>query len=340
MKITVIGGGPGGLYFALLTKKRSPRLGPSRSYEQNQRRRHVRLRRRVLRRHAGRVPLPRPRILPTSSATDFRLLGRRRHPLARAPKPAAPVTAFAGIARIAAAARACRTPLQRGRRRPPLQGSRSTPDALPRGRHHRRRRRHQLAHPRPLPRCLPALKSSLKSNRFCWMGSTRPMGEFNYFFRQTDARHHLRPQLFNTNRAAPPSIFEMDEACWQAATASAPVRRDRAVQGASSRQIFADELAGPSTAAEPLLLAPQFPRIYLRRPGPTETSSCSAMPRRPRTYSIGSGTKLAMECAIALSPTPCWPTLKHGRPGRVCKAYDERPAAPPARSSSTMQTSR
>ena len=27
---------------------------------------------------------------------------------------------------------------------------------------------------------------SLKSNRFCWMGSTRPMGEFNYFFRETE----------------------------------------------------------------------------------------------------------------------------------------------------------
>jgi hypothetical protein len=25
----------------------------------------------------------------------------------------------------------------------------------------------------------------IKSNRFCWMGSTRPMDEFNYFFRET-----------------------------------------------------------------------------------------------------------------------------------------------------------
>ena len=48
MKIVVIGGGPGGLYFALLMKKRYPACTIE-LYERNRARRHIRFRRRVLR---------------------------------------------------------------------------------------------------------------------------------------------------------------------------------------------------------------------------------------------------------------------------------------------------
>ena len=34
-----------------------------------------------------------------------------------------------------------------------------------------------------------------RSNRFCWMGSTRPMSEFNYFFRETQHGPHGRALL-------------------------------------------------------------------------------------------------------------------------------------------------
>lgn len=56
---------------------------------------------------------------------------------------------------------------------------------------------------------------SIKSNRFCWMGSTRPMDEFNYFFRET-AHGVICAHTYQYEEGRSTWIFEMDDACWRA----------------------------------------------------------------------------------------------------------------------------
>lgn len=136
---------------------------------------------------------------------------------------------------------------------------------------------------------------AIKSNRFCWMGSTRPMGEFNYFFRETP-HGVLCAHTYQYERDRSTWVFEMDEACWQGhgfSDADEERSRDRLAA------IFAAELAG-----HPLLLNRslwrRFPRIFC------ETWSHGNIvmlgdAKASAHYSIGSGTKLAMECGIALS---------------------------------------
>ena len=135
----------------------------------------------------------------------------------------------------------------------------------------------------------------IKSNRFCWMGSTRPMGEFNYFFRETP-HGVICAHTYQYQPGRSTWVFEMDEACWRAhgfEEADEEASRDRLAE------IFAAELDG-----HPLLLNRslwrRFPRIFCETwwhhniviLGDAKASA---------HFSIGSGTKLAMECGIALS---------------------------------------
>jgi anthraniloyl-CoA monooxygenase len=155
---------------------------------------------------------------------------------------------------------------------------------------------------------------SVKANRFCWMGSTRPMHEFNYFFRQTE--HGVicaHTYQYEADRST--WVFEMDEACWQGHGFD---EFDEEGSRAILERIFAEELDG-----HPLLLNRsmwrRFPRIFC------ETWSHRNIvilgdAKASAHFSIGSGTKLAMECAIALSDA----TLAHFEDGHeaVFAAYD------------------
>ena len=134
-----------------------------------------------------------------------------------------------------------------------------------------------------------------RKNRFCWMGSTRQMGEFNYFFRDT-AHGPVVAHSYQYEAARSTWIFEMDEATWQGHQFD---QDDETASGAKLEAIFAEELQG-----HPLLLNRSnwrnFPRV-----------SCAGWSsgkivllgdaKASAHFSIGSGTKLAMECAIALS---------------------------------------
>jgi len=161
---------------------------------------------------------------------------------------------------------------------------------------------------------------SLKSNRFCWMGSTRPMDEFNYFFRQTE--HGVicaHTYQYEPDRST--WVFEMDEACFQGHGFE---EFDEAGSKAKLEAIFADELAG-----HPLMLNRsmwrRFPRIFCEN-WSHENIVILGDAKASAHFSIGSGTKLAMECAIALSDA----VLEHGETDvqAAFRAYDDARRAP------------
>ena len=134
-----------------------------------------------------------------------------------------------------------------------------------------------------------------RSNRFCWMGSTRPMGEFNYFFRETE-HGHIVAHCYQYEKKHSTWVFEMDEATWQGHGFE---EFDEAGSKAKLEAIFAEELQG-----HPLLLNRSnwrnFPRVFCEN-WFHENIVILGDAKASAHFSIGSGTKLAMECAIALS---------------------------------------
>ncbi len=155
---------------------------------------------------------------------------------------------------------------------------------------------------------------SVKANRFCWMGSTRPMDEFNYFFRQTE--HGIicaHCYQYQSDRST--WVIEMDEACWQGHGFE---EFDEEGSRVKLEAIFAEELAGHS-----LLLNRsnwrQFPRLFCEN-WYFDNVAIIGDAKASAHFSIGSGTKLAMECAIALSDA----VLAHGETDvtQAFAAYD------------------
>ena len=159
-----------------------------------------------------------------------------------------------------------------------------------------------------------------KSNRFCWMGSTRPMGEFNYFFRETE-HGHMVAHCYQYEKDHSTWVFEMDEATWQGHGFE---EFNEARSKEMLEEIFAEELQG-----HPLLLNRsnwrQFPRVFCEN-WYTDNIVILGDAKASAHFSIGSGTKLAMECAIALSDA----LLEHGESDvqKAFQAYDDARRTP------------
>ena len=129
MKVDVIGGGPAGLYFAILAKKAWPQMRHHRLRAQPAGR-HVRLRRRVLRRDARDLREIRPRELPRDHG-EFRLLGRHRDPFQGHGAPHRRQRLLRLLARDAAAAAAGARPRARRRAEIPDRDRSATRIATP-----------------------------------------------------------------------------------------------------------------------------------------------------------------------------------------------------------------
>ncbi|WP_127115806.1 FAD-dependent monooxygenase [Shimia sediminis] len=137
--------------------------------------------------------------------------------------------------------------------------------------------------------------TTMRHNRFCWMGSTRPMDEFNYFFRETE--HGIMvAHCYQYEEGHSTWVFEMDEATWQGHGFEEFNEED---SQAKLEAIFTEELQG-----HPLLLNRshwrKFPRIFCEN-WHTDNIVILGDAKASAHFSIGSGTKLAMDCAIALS---------------------------------------
>jgi anthraniloyl-CoA monooxygenase len=136
---------------------------------------------------------------------------------------------------------------------------------------------------------------SLNRNKFAWMGSTRPLDAFTYFFKET-AHGVICAHTYQYEAGRSTWIFEMAPEVWAAHGFDA---MDEATSARALETLFAEELLG-----HPLIinrsLWRSFPRIGCER---WWSGNIVLLGDAKATahYSIGSGTKLAMECAIALS---------------------------------------
>ncbi|SEQ12897.1 oxidoreductase [Flavobacterium urocaniciphilum] len=138
-------------------------------------------------------------------------------------------------------------------------------------------------------------KIEMKKNRFVWLGSTKPLDAFTYFFRNTE--HGLIvAHTYQYEEGMSTWIFECSDETWQKHGFEVTNEEDTMAKIAS---IFTAELDG-----HPLISNKshwrQFPHVtnenwYHKNIVLLGDAKATAH------YSIGSGTKLAMDSAIGLS---------------------------------------
>ncbi len=134
-----------------------------------------------------------------------------------------------------------------------------------------------------------------KRNKFTWMGSTRPLDAFTFFFRKTE-HGHFCAHTYQYEEGASTWVIETTPECW-AASGFADLSEEESAR--YLEKVFAEELQGHRLTTNRSIWR-NFPKI-----------SCSAWSvgniallgdaKATAHWSIGSGTKLAMECAIGLS---------------------------------------
>jgi 2-polyprenyl-6-methoxyphenol hydroxylase-like FAD-dependent oxidoreductase len=144
---------------------------------------------------------------------------------------------------------------------------------------------------------------SLLRNRFVWYGTRRTFPTLTQSFHRT-AQGNFNAHHYRYSREMSTFIVEVDEPTFFGAGFD---RMDEIETKNICQQVFAEELAG-----EPLVsnrsLWRQFPKIWNRH---WHHGSCVLIGDALRTahFSIGSGTRLAMEDAIALARA----LQQHGR---------------------------
>lgn len=136
---------------------------------------------------------------------------------------------------------------------------------------------------------------TLRKNRFVWLGSSRPLDAFTYFFRSTPFGAMVaHTYQYEVGRST--WIFEMSNETWLAAGFEV---ENEASTIEKISVLFSEELQGHGLISNKSHWR-QFPHV---------TNECWHVDnmvllgdaKATAHYSIGSGTKLAMECAIGLA---------------------------------------
>jgi 2-polyprenyl-6-methoxyphenol hydroxylase-like FAD-dependent oxidoreductase len=134
-----------------------------------------------------------------------------------------------------------------------------------------------------------------RPNRFVWLGTTFPFPAFTFLFKEDE--HGLwRVHAYRYNREHSTFILETTEATWRRAGLD---QADEAVTAAFAERLFARELDGHRILTNRSLWR-QFPTVRNARwhDGRVVLVGDAA---HTAHFSIGSGTKLAMEDVIALA---------------------------------------
>ena len=135
----------------------------------------------------------------------------------------------------------------------------------------------------------------LQRNKFVWLGSTKPLDAFAYFFRETEFGT-IVAHTYQYEDGRSTWIFECTPETWEKAGFDTYNEEDTI---AKLSNYFKDELDG-----HPLISNKshwrQFPTITNRNWSAGNVVLLGDA-KATAHYSIGSGTKLAMECAISLA---------------------------------------
>ena len=138
-------------------------------------------------------------------------------------------------------------------------------------------------------------KTELKSNRFVWMGSTRPLDAFTYFFRSTPHGTFVA-HTYQYEEGMSTWIFETTDETWKKAGFDTT---DEQATIEKLSKIFKEELDGHGLISNRSHWR-QFPAVTNKK-WHKDNIVLLGDAKATAHYSIGSGTKLAMECAIALA---------------------------------------
>ncbi|MEK7265518.1 MAG: bifunctional salicylyl-CoA 5-hydroxylase/oxidoreductase, partial [Pseudomonadota bacterium] len=134
-----------------------------------------------------------------------------------------------------------------------------------------------------------------KRNKFAWLGSTRPLDAFTFFFRKTQ-HGHFCAHTYQYEEGASTWVIETTPECWDA-SGFADMNEDESAR--YLEHVFAEELQGHKLQTNRSIWR-NFPKIQCAK---WNVGNIVLLGDNKATahWSIGSGTKLAMECAIALS---------------------------------------
>lgn len=134
----------------------------------------------------------------------------------------------------------------------------------------------------------------LKSNRFVWMGSTKPLDAFTYFFRTTPYGLMVA-HTYQYEEGMSTWIFECTDDTWQKLQFEVENEADTVKK---LSEIFKDELDGHALITNKSHWR-QFPHVTNKK-WSHQNIVLLGDAKATAHYSIGSGTKLAMDCAIGL----------------------------------------
>jgi len=135
----------------------------------------------------------------------------------------------------------------------------------------------------------------LKKNKFVWLGSTKPLDAFTYFFRTTPFGTFVA-HSYQYEEGMSTWIFECSPQTWENAGFETTNEADTI---SKIESIFSEELDGHGLISNRSHWR-QFPAITNKK-WFKDNIVLLGDAKATAHYSIGSGTKLAMECAISLS---------------------------------------
>ncbi len=157
------------------------------------------------------------------------------------------------------------------------------------------------------------VKIEEKRNKFTWLGSTRPLDAFTFFFRETE-HGHFCAHTYQYEEGHSTWVVETTPECWAACGFEGMSEEETATY---LEGVFKDDLQGHDFLINRSMWR-NFPKIICERWSHNNMVLIGDN-KATAHWSIGSGTKLAMECAIALSDA----VIDHGKDlPRVFETYE------------------
>jgi len=135
----------------------------------------------------------------------------------------------------------------------------------------------------------------LRPNRFVWLGTTKPFPAFTFYFKCNE--HGLwRVHAYEYEQGRSTFIVECRDETWRAAGLDVATEEESA---AFLERLFADELDGHALSTNRSIWR-QFPTI-VTRPWAVDRMVLIGDAAHTAHFSVGSGTRMAMEDAVALN---------------------------------------